>query len=148
MKKWIAMLLAVLTLFALAACGAEPEPAGSEVKEALVVDYGDSELYTEAELQAAVDVIIAEFDSWESGTLLRLRYDNDEACTAENVAWLNQHEKADPAHPFTQCARFYSDFHTSPDAEGAFNQDADYTDWQWFLGRTEGGDWVLVDMGY
>ena len=93
-------------------------------------------------------MIVKEFDSWECGELLSLKYDGDDANTQENIDWLNQLEAADPAHPFTQCAMFVSDFHTSPDAEGGFNQDSDYTGWQWYLGRSEGGDWVLVDWGY
>lgn len=148
MKKWIGMFLAVTMLFALAACGSGQDASGSAEDDALIVDYGTSELYTPSELEDAANAIIKEFDSWDSGELLRLKYDGDDANTQENIDWLNQHEKADPAHPFTQCAKFVSDFHTSPDAEGGFNQDSDYTGWQWFLGRSEGGDWVLVDWGY
>ena len=157
MKKWIGLLLAVTMLFALAACGSQntaagsqPEAAGSAATEpeATASKYGDSQLYTPSELEAAADAIVKEFDSWECGELLSLQYGGDDANTQENIDWLNLHEAADPARPFTQCAKFVSDFHTSPDAEGGFNQDSDYTDWQWFLGRSEGGDWVLVDWGY
>lgn len=149
MKKWIGILLAISMLFALAACGSQQDASGSAEDDALIVDYGTSELYTPSELEDAANVVIEQFDDWGWGTLLRLKYDGDEANNQENIEWLNQHEAADPAHPFTQCAKFVSDFHTNPGADqGGFNTDADYTDWQWFLGRSEGGDWVLVDMGY
>ena len=149
MKKWIGMLLAVAMLFALAACGSQKDDAGSAEGDGLIVNYGTSELYTPSELEAAANVIMEQFDDWGWGTLLSLKYDGDEANSQENLDWLNQHDRADPAHPFTQCVKFVSDFHTNPGADqGAFTADADYTDWQWFLGRSDGGDWVLVDMGY
>lgn len=41
------------------------------------------------------------------------------------------------------------DFH-SPVEEGpyAWTPDYEYKDYQWWLGRTEGGDWEIVSYGY
>jgi len=31
---------------------------------------------------------------------------------------------------------------------GAWEADKEYTDWQWWLAREEGGDWELLTWGY
>ena len=30
----------------------------------------------------------------------------------------------------------------------AWNEDYEYTDWQWWLARSDGGKWKLVEWGY
>ena len=110
------------------------------------IDVSGSELYTAEELYAAVEAIRAEFDSWEGCELHSIRYAGDDADNAENLAWLNS--LRDGAG-FTQVAEFLSDFH-SPVEEGpyAWEPDTEYTDYQWWLALTDGGDWELVSWGY
>ena len=43
---------------------------------------------------------------------------------------------------------FLSDYHSPVDAVGAWEPDTEYTDWQWWLARTEGGEWELMTCGY
>jgi len=43
---------------------------------------------------------------------------------------------------------FLSDYHSPVDAVGAWEPDTEYTDWQWWLARTEGGEWELMTSGY
>lgn len=151
MKKTIALLLAAMMLFALCACGAKEEaaPAGSEAEE--TVDYGASELYTTEEMDSAIALINDQIGQWEGVELKSLRYAGDEAMTEENVAWLNELEGADSENPFTQVIEFVSDFHVGADIDQTvltFEPDTDYTDYQWWLARTEGGEWQLMSMGY
>ena len=41
------------------------------------------------------------------------------------------------------------DFHTPEDVgENTFNADFDYTDYQWWLARTDDGGWEVVTFGY
>ena len=154
MKKAIALLLAAMMLFALCACGAKEEaaPAGSEAEEAAqTVDYGASELYTTEEMDSAIALINDQIGQWEGVELKSLRYAGDEAMTEENVAWLNELEGADSENPFTQVIEFVSDFHVGADIDQTvltFEPDTDYTDYQWWLARTEGGEWQLMSMGY
>ena len=49
---------------------------------------------------------------------------------------------------YTQIAMFFTDFHTAPDAGGAWEQDREYFEYQWWLARTEGGDFEIVTWGY
>ena len=153
MKKTIALLLAAMMLFALCACGAKEEaPAGSEAEEAAqTVDYGASELYTTEEMDSAIALIRDQIGQWEGVELQNVRYAGDEAMTEENLAWLNSLEGADSENPFTQVIEFVTDFHVSADIDQTvltLEPDTDYTDYQWWLARTEGGEWQLMSMGY
>ena len=50
----------------------------------------------------------------------------------------------------TECIMFECDFHSpKSDADaGGLNVDEEYTDWQWWLARSEGGRWKLMTWGY
>ena len=99
----------------------------------------------------AIALINDQIGQWEGVELKSLRYAGDEAMTEENVAWLNELEGADSENPFTQVIEFVSDFHVGADIDQTvltFEPDTDYTDYQWWLARTEGGEWQLMSMGY
>ena len=49
---------------------------------------------------------------------------------------------------YAECICFLSDFHSPKKASGAWEKDKEYEDWQWWLARTEGGEWELVTWGY
>ena len=118
--------------------------AGKSAPEA-EIDLSGSDLYTEQELTDAMLAIKCKFAAWGVCELHAIRYAGDEANSAENLEWLNTlNEGAD----YTQVAEFLMDFHTAPDAGGAWEQDLEYTDWQWWLARTEDGDWEIVTNGY
>ena len=135
------VLIAVLTVLALllAGCGG---------KKDVTVDYGSSALYTQEDMDAAIKLIRAEFDTWKGCELHSIRYAGDECFTEENLRWMDEHVDDGPG--FAQCIEFLSDFHSpkSSAQAGAFNVDYEYTDWSWWLARTEGGEWVLLDWGY
>lgn len=145
MKKIMAVLLALVCLFCMAACGAKADKAESEVK----IDYGTSELYTKEDMDAAIELIQKEFSGWEGCELHSIRYSSDEECNADNIAWMNEiEEENDNAQEFTQCIMFYSDFHSPKEGGGAWEEDTEYTDWNWWLARSEGGSWKLMTWGY
>ena len=114
------------------------EPAPAEI------DCGSSALYTREELAEAVDRICEEFASFEGCELHSLRYAGDESCTEENLRWMNE---LDPDGHFTQVAEFLMDFHSPAEGGGAWEPDEEYTDWQWWLARGEGG-WEVLTWGY
>ena len=109
------------------------------------IDYGTSQIYTQEELEEAVIRIKCEFASWEGCELHKLSYAGDEANNAENLEWLNDHEGGGS---YTRAAEFLSDFHSPVQAAGAWEPDEEYKDYQWWLARTDGGDWEIVDYGY
>lgn len=111
----------------------------------LVIDCGDSALYTQDELADAVERIKADFAAWEGCELHSIRYAGDESCTEENLKWMNE---LNPDGKYTEVAEFLSDFHTPVEQTGAWEADAEYTDWQWWLARSEGGGWELMTWGF
>lgn len=116
---------------------------------AVYVDYGDSEIYTQADIDAAIDVIMAEFDQWTGATMKRIVLADDDLCMADLAYCNSLRSEGDPE--FTQAIVFITDFH-SPSAEQAegtaWNPDTDYDDYTWHLARTDGGDWQLLTWGY
>ncbi len=120
------------------AWGFEPTAAEPELS-------AESELYTREELEDAAALAVAELDSWEVCELHSLRYAGDACCTEENLQWMHELR---PDGNYTQIAEFLTDFHTAPDAGGAWEPDTEYTDYQWWLARSEGGAWELLSWGY
>jgi len=118
-----------------------------------VVDYGKSKLYEEADIDSALDPVLAEFTSWKGCTLKKLAYAGDDASGADEVAYANELREAQtPDEPaFDQVLVFTSEFHSPSegDAEGtAWEPDTDYTDWTWHLARTgDDGEWKLLTWG-
>lgn len=110
-------------------------------------DYGESALYTREDMDEAIEEIIDEFDGWDGCVLKSLSYAGDECNNSENLAWMNSLK---PEEDFTECIKFVSVFHSpaATDEPTAWNPDTDYTDWEWWLARTDGGDWMLVTWGY
>ena len=103
-----------------------------------------SAIYTAEDLAEAEARIHEEFDTWGC-ELHRLEYAGDECCTEENLVWMNNLSNGEP---FDQCMEFLSDFSSPRDGGGAWEPNYEYTDWQWWLARSNGGDWQLLTWGY
>ncbi len=113
------------------------------------IDLGESVEFTKADLESATEIIMTEFNSWEGCEMHELRYAGDEAYSLENLNWLNELAKADgKEESYTECICFLSDFHSPKKAYGAWEKDKEYENWQWWLARTDGGEWELVTWGY
>ena len=127
----------MLALF-LVGCG---NTATSNVK----IDYGNSSIYTEDDMNAAIEIIKNEFNSWDGCELHSLSYSSDDYCNSTDIiAWMNELEEAnDATEEFTQCIMFESSFHSPKKGGGAWNADEEYT-WSWWLARSEGGEWKLM----
>ncbi len=142
MKKAIAILLLITVLCGSAACA-------KKQKTEVSIDYGNSALYSKEDMDAAIAVIRKEFDTWDGCELHSISYGSDDACSAENIRWMNELEAANDAQEtFSQCILFKSDFHSPKKGGGAWNADQVYTDWQWWLARADGGTWKLMTWGY
>ena len=107
MKKLLAVSLTIMILGTLGGCGKQDTQEPPKVK----IDYGNSELYTQEDMDAAIQVIEAEFATWEGCELHSLAYGGDAACSDENIEWLNGLEMKEQTEPFTQCILFSSACH-------------------------------------
>ena len=142
MKKIVSVIIALISAFQLMGCGSK---TASEV----TIDYGHSELYSQEEMDAAIQLIKAEFSKWDGCELHKIAYSSDEECNADNISWMNQLEEAnDTKETFTQCIMLTSEFHSPKKGGGAWNPDQEYTGWQWWLARADGGQWKLMTWGY
>ena len=125
------------------------DPATAEC----TVDYGTSKKYKEADIDSALDPVLSEFLSWKGCTLKKIAYAGDDACGADEVAYVNELREAQmPDEPaFDQALVLTSEFHSpsAEDAKGtAWNPDTDYKDWTFHLGRTgDDGAWKLLTWG-
>ena len=133
-NRWGALLLALLLLFSLAACG--KTTAGYTV----IVPYDAH--YSETEIRAAMRVAVRYFErEFDGCSLLAISYDEAKVKDAE-PAWAAQYD-ADEA------IVLLSSFHVDGSGgDGSFNANSDYTDWQWILVRNDGGSWQLKTWGY
>ena len=121
------------------------EYLGAVNPDTLTIDYGTSDLYTIEDRTEAAIQIKCKFASFEGCDLHSLRYAGDECSTEENLRWMNE---LDPDNNYTQVIEFLSDFHSPKEQVGAWEPDKEYTDYQWWLARTEDGGWQLLTWGY
>lgn len=115
------------------------------------LDYGSSKMYSDADIDLALYEVLKEFDTWKDCVMKRFAFAGDDACGAEELAYVNGLRK-EGAGEFSQAIVFVTDFR-SPSAEQAagtaWNPDTDYKDYTWHLGRTDAkGSWKLMTHGY
>ena len=100
-----------------------------------------SDIYTEEEIQEAIDVIKKEFSKdWKGCTLKEIYYAGDDKALFTSYAKQYQGEKA---------IVLKTNFHTNYFAwKIGLNSNCDYEDYQWILIRNNNGKWKYVDGGY
>ena len=118
---------------------------GAAVDTVVVPELGESALYTAEELTEAAVQVKCRFAFWKGCELHSLRYAGDECNSEENLKWANE---INPDAGYTQVAEFITDFHSPVEAYGAWEEDREYTDYQWWLGRTDDCGWDLFSWGY
>lgn len=102
-------------------------------------------------MDEAMDVIKKEFSTWEKCELHSIKYTSDQSASEKNLDWMNELGSANGyKEKFTDCIEFYTDFHSPENSEdaGALAPDCEYTNYGWWLARTEGGKWQLLTWGY
>ncbi len=136
MKKKNFLTFCVTVLAVLCFCGI------SAAQDWPYIDLYGSEMYTEEDLQAAVDIILAEFNTWEGCELHTLGYTSDE----ESMDWLDYANSTDKG-TFDEVVMFDSSFRSPKEQYGAWQADEEYT-YSWTLARAEKGEWQLLTYGW
>jgi len=108
------------------------------------VDYGKSEIYSQEEMDSAVELIKKEFSAWDGCKLHSISYRGDEY-SKNNVDYCNELEKD---AGYDECIVFESSFHSPKDGGDAWNPDEEYAGWDWYLARKSNGSWTLLMWGY
>ena len=121
-------------------------PTETYMDPGVEIDLGSSALYTEEDLNDAVAAVWEVFTGFTGCEMHSIRYAGDELCTEENLRWMNE---LDPEGSYTQVVSFLSDIH-SPVEDGpyAWEPDTEYTDYGWWLARSDGGPWTVLTWGY
>lgn len=141
MNRVFALLLMVYA-FAFTGCG-------NKTTSKINIDYGTSSIYTDEDMNAAIELIQREFNTWDGCELHSIAYSSDDECSKSNIAWMNELEEANDAKEiFSQCIMFKSSFHSPKKGGDGFNADEEYTGWQWWLARSDSGQWKLMTWGY
>jgi hypothetical protein len=133
-KKLLAVLLCGLMVTTLCACG-------GNVKNVKVIK-SESSIYTEEDIESAIDTVIRYFKINFSGcTLTEITYVGDESVQEFNE-WAEEYG-ADEA--IVLISSFDVD---SSGGDGSLSPNSTYTCWQWILVRDNGGQWRHADHGY
>ncbi|MDY4748015.1 MAG: hypothetical protein SO251_04365 [Candidatus Fimisoma sp.] len=134
MKKIVCIMLCILLVFSLSACGGDV----SEVNTHNV----NSEIYSQEDINDAIDTIKKEFKrNWEGCTLTEIYYAGDDS-SKDHQDWADRNN-ADEV--IVLLSSFDVD---SSGGDGSLNPNSTYSDWNWILVRTKGGKWQHVDHGY
>ena len=134
MKKIVCIILCILLVFSLSACGGDV----SEVNTHNV----NSEIYSQEDINAAIDTIKKEFMmNWGGCTLTEIYYAGDDS-SKDHQDWADRNN-ADEV--IVLLSSFDVD---SSGGDGSLNPNSTYSDWSWILVRTNGGKWQHVDHGY
>ena len=125
--------------------------ASGDVSKVRIV-YGYSDVFTQNDMDSAIAIIKEKFSKWDGCELHSIRYTDDDYCNTEkNIKWMNELAKGQGYEQnFTQCIAFFSNFHSPKNAstKTTLNIDSEYTDWTWYLARTNGDEWKLMTFGY
>ena len=134
MKRICNFLTVLLIVLLLTACG-------GNIRHVVPV-IGPSDLYEEAEIEEAMDIVLSYFQKEFGGcTLTRLEYDETRVRDVQ-LGWAEQYGEE-------QALVLLSDFDVDESGgDGSLNPGDTYRNWQWVLTRTDGGTWVLRTWGY
>ena len=118
---------------------------GKVVEEDIIIDLGNSEIFSEDELEQMAILIKCNFAKLKDCQLHSLRYASDEASTDDNLKWINS---LDEDSDYVKVAEFLMDFHSPKQDSGSLKPDFEYKDYQYWLGQDENGDFSIVSYGY
>lgn len=138
MRKVIA-LLSTITLLSFYGC----TPITGVVKN-VKVEKIDSEIYSEEDINEAIDVIEKYFaENFDGCRLEKIAYAGDETTKLESQ-YQSEHSEN-----HKEIIVLISDFYVYPKGgDGSLNTDYTYTNWNWILERTPNGNWEHKDHGY
>ena len=135
----VRLLLAVMMLpgiFRLAAAQGEEGQAGA------VIDLIGSDIYTQEEMEEALDLVLEEFSKWDGCTLHRVSYGGD-GFSKDELELTNRMFGTD----FDGCLLFFTAFRSPKEQTGAWEADREYF-YSWTVCRKGDSPWELVNWGW
>ncbi len=140
MKKTVSLLLIIIMLFCLNACGNISDTYG-DISEAVTPEYS-SDIHSKEDIETAIEVAKDYFKKeFEGCKLLIITYGGDDL--------LDSHTDSTESGKEEDVIVLESSFYVSPNGgDGSLNQDYTYTGWKWIIVRAADGNWVHKDHGY
>ncbi len=129
-----------ILLFLLTACSQKNNLA--DISD-VIVDYGNSKIFSHEKLDEGIDTIKKEFLQWHDYTLHSIKYTNDERSLSE-LAYYNPHYE----NRYVECMVFTSSFKSPPYDNIIYAPNEEVDDWNWILVREKNGDWVILTSGF
>lgn len=159
-KLFAVLLSAIMCLYLLAGCSNQENvttpdtqlpsqdaevvesPEGEAGSGLEIVDWEPSELYTDEDIQSAVDTVLAYFETEFKGcTLTQISYPGDDLSDLfDEYAKEYQSDEA-----IILRSSFDVD---SSGGDGSLEPNSTYEGWQWILVRSNGGIWEVETYGY
>ncbi len=135
MKKSLALLLLCTMMLTFSSCS-------HGVVSLVEISEFSSEVYSDSDIQSAINVVISNFEEkWSRCTLLEVSYIGDEGLES----YQDWADRNDAEEVIVILSDFYiSIFSDSP----TMNTGSEYKNWNWILVRNEGEAWRIVDQGY
>ena len=131
----------VLALLFLMGCQAKPATDDTD-SDVSIVEWEHSDIYTDADIQAAMDTVMTYFETEFQGcTLTELRYPGD-ALSDLFTQWAQEYNT-------DEAIVLYSSFDTDASGDdGSLEPNTTYDDFQWILVRDNGGTWEVKTYGH
>ena len=140
MKAYILAALILLTVSPAVGCG---ENGGAEKSaETQNTQFEQSQIYSEEDIESAIQVTSDYFDKeFEGCTLMDLYYRGD--------SYADEFNEFAEIYGADEAIILMSSFEVGPSGgDGSLNPNSTYNDWNWILVRSGGGKWEHVDHGY
>jgi len=139
MKKTFIILCILIVCSLLYAC------KSNENSDDIEITYGESEQFSDSEMEDAVDAIKEKFKDFEGCELIKIWYEESKA-NFEIERYLTRENSMKRENIII----FYSDFKVdSTGRNPVLNPDSTYTDWMWVLTREDiTKEWTVKDWGY
>lgn len=134
-----------VVLFMLIMCSLLYACKSKENVDDVEITYGESELFSDSEIENAVDAIKEKFKDFEGCELIKIWYDEGKS-KLEAERYLTKENGMKKENIII----FYSDFKVDSSGKNpVLNPDSTYTDWMWILTREDiTKDWTVKDWGY
>jgi len=101
---------------------------------------GESNIYSESEINSAMDSVVNKFKmNFHGCELLKLEYSDDYLAQAKG--WAEE-------YGYDEAIVLLSEFKTGDSNDGSLGPNSVYSNYQWILVRNEGGKWKIKNWGY
>ena len=137
MRKKIIPILTLFILFALTGCN-----SAGNVDDVQISDWETSEIYSDGDIEAAHQAVMAYFtQNFRGYTLTNLCYPGD--------SYAEEFNEMAEKYGGDEAIVILSSFDTGPSGgDGSLNSNSTYDNWKWILIRNDGGSWQHADHGY